>query len=160
MPALPPERDQQFRRMRDTAREIFTSALKNASIENAFVHNVHCERRVLRIGEDLHDLDSYQRVFVVSIGKAAHTMAAALEAQLGSNLEGIVATAFEPASRMPTSQVRGFRYFRGGHPTPTRESIRAAGAILNSLTALDSTALAIFMISCARSSLAERPPAN
>src|SRR5260370_16497238 len=84
-------------------------------------------------------------------------MAAALEVQLGSSLEGIVATAFDPASRMPTSQVRGFRYFRGGHPTPTAESIRAAGAILNSLTALDSAALAIFMISGGGSSIVERP---
>src|SRR5712692_2783760 len=157
MPALSPECDQQFRHMRDTAREIFTSALRKASIENAFARNVHCERRVLRIVDDLHDLDSYQRVFVVSIGKAAHTMAAALETQVGSSLEGIVATAVDAASRMPTSQVRGFRYFRGGHPTPTEESIRAAGAILNSLTALDSTALAIFMISGGGSSIVERP---
>src|SRR5258708_39780584 len=112
MSTIPPERDQQFRRMRDAAREIFNSALKNASIENAFARNLHCERRVLRIGDDLHDLDTYNRVSVISIGKAAHTMAAALSAQLGSGLEGIVASAFEPASQVPSSQVRGFRYFR------------------------------------------------
>jgi len=152
MPDLSPERDQQFRRMRDTAREIFNSALKNASIESAFARNVHCERRVLRIGDDLYDLDAYQRVFVVSIGKAAHTMAAALEAQAGSSFEGIVASPVEPSS-----QVRGFRYFRGGHPTPNEESIRAAEAILKSLTALDSTSLVIFMISGGGSSIVERP---
>src|ERR1700732_859596 len=152
MPAISPERDQQFRRMRDTAREIFTAALKNASIENAFARNVHCERRVLRIGEDLYDLDSYHRVFVVSIGKAAHTMAAALEAQLGSGLEGIVASSVDPASL-----VRGFLYFRGGHPTPTAESIHAADAILKSLTSLDSTALAVFMVSGGGSSIVEKP---
>jgi hydroxypyruvate reductase len=157
MSDLTPERDQQFRHMREVAREIFTSALKNASIESAFARNVHCERRILRIGEDLHDLDSYNRVFVVSIGKAAHTMAAALEAQLGSSLEGIVASSVEPASLVHTSQVRGFRYFYGGHPTPTAESIRAAEAILNSLTALDSTGLAIFMLSGGGSSIVEKP---
>src|SRR6202158_605279 len=152
MPAISPERDQQFRLMRDTAREIFTEALKNASIENAFARNVHCERRVLRIGDDLYDLESYNRVFVVSIGKAAHTMAAALEARLGGSLEGIVASAVEPEN-----QVRGFRYFRGGHPTPTAESIRAADAILKSLTALDSASLAIFLISGGGSSIVEKP---
>ena len=152
MPDLTPARDQQFRHMRDVAREIFNAALKNASIENAFARNVHCERRVLRIGDDLHDLDSYHRVFVVSMGKAAHTMAAALEAQVGSSLEGIVASSVEPAS-----QVRGFRYFHGGHPTPTAESIRAAEAILKSLAALDSASLAIFMISGGGSSIVERP---
>src|SRR5260370_39981751 len=113
MPAISPERAQQFRLMRDTAREIFTEALKNASIENAFARNVHYERRVLRIGDDLYDLDSYNRVFVVSIGKAAHTMAAALEAQLGGSLEGIVASAVEPKNQTP-----GFPSFSGGHPPP------------------------------------------
>ena len=132
MPDLSTARDQQFRRMRDTAREIFASALKNASIEAAFARSVHCERRVLRIGEDLYDLDSYSRVFVVSIGKAAHTMAAALEAQVGSSIfeAGIVASSVEPETQVYTNQVRGFRYFRGGHPTPNAESIRAADAIL------------------------------
>jgi len=152
MPDLSPARDQQLRRMRDVAREIFNAALKNASIESAFARNVHCERRVLRIGDDLHDLDSYHRVFVVSMGKAAHTMAAALEAQVGSSLGGIVASSVEAAS-----QVRGFRYFRGGHPTPTAESIRAADAILKSLAALDSASLVIFMISGGGSSIVERP---
>src|SRR5258707_6545807 len=146
------ERDQQCRRMHEVAREIFTSALKNASIENAFAGNVHWERRFLRIGDDLYDLDSYNRVFVVSIGKAAHTMAAALEAKLGGSLEGIVASSVEPEN-----QVRGFRYFRGGHPTPTAESILAASAILNSLTALDSASLVIFMISVVGSSILETP---
>jgi hydroxypyruvate reductase len=154
MSDLTPARDQQFRRMREVAREIFTSALKNASIESAFARKIHCERRVLRIGDDLHDLDAYHRVFVVSIGKAAHTMAAALEAQVGSSSfeAGIVASSVEPAS-----QVRGFRYFRGGHPTPTAESIAAANAILKSLNALDSTSLAIFMISGGGSSIVEKP---
>lgn len=141
--------------MRDTAREIFASALKNASIDSAFARNLHCERRVLRIGEDLHDLDSYNRVFVVSIGKAAHSMAAALEAQAGGNLEGIVASSVEH-----TNQVRGFRYFCGGHPTPTAESIRAAEAILKSLAALDAASLVIFMISGGGSSIVEKPVAS
>jgi glycerate 2-kinase len=138
--------------MRNTAREIFASALKGASIEAAFARNLHCERRVLRIGEDLHDLDSYNRVFVVSIGKAAHTMAAALESQAGSSLEGIVASSVDH-----TTQVRGFRYFCGGHPTPTAESIRAAEAILKSLSALDAASLVIFMISGGGSSIVEKP---
>jgi glycerate 2-kinase len=163
MPDLTPEREHQFASMREVAREIFSSALNNASIEAAFARNVHCERRILRIGEDLHHLDSYNRIFVVSIGKAAHTMAAALEAivgsnagsNAGSNLEGIVAAPVDPPS-----QVRGFRYFCGGHPTPTAESIRAANAILKSLAALDSNALVIFMLSGGGSSIVEKPVAT
>jgi hydroxypyruvate reductase len=152
MPEAPAPRDQQFRQMRDVAREIFTSALKNASIESAFAGHVHCERGVLRICEDLYDLDSYSRVLVVSIGKAAHTMAAALEAQVGSHLEGIVASSVQPAS-----QVRSFRYFQGGHPTPTAESIQAADAILKSLNSLNAASLVIFLLSGGGSSIVEKP---
>jgi len=152
MPGFTPDRDQQFRRMREIARDIFMAALRNASIEDAFARHVHCERGVLRICEDLYDLDSYQRVFVVSIGKAAHTMAAALEHQTGSRLEGIVAASVDPAA-----QVRGFRYFRGGHPTPNVESIRAAEAILKSLNALDQASLVIFLLSGGGSAIVEKP---
>src|SRR5208337_1228092 len=154
MAEIAPECSRQFARMRETAREIFASALNNASIASAFARNVHCERRVLRIGDDLHDLDSYHRVFVVSIGKAAHTMAAALAAQVGSGCfeAGIVAS-----SVAPESQVRDFRYFHGGHPTPTAESIQAADAILKSLTALDAASLVIFMLSGGGSSIVEKP---
>jgi hydroxypyruvate reductase len=117
---------------------------------------------------------------VVSIGKAAHTMADALQAQIGGSLEGIVVSpegngsstdlssinsaainsaAIDHAStnQASTNQVRGFRYFLAGHPTPNAESARAADAILKSLRGLDSAALVIFMISGGGSSLVERP---
>ena len=146
------DREQRFRQMREQARQIFAAALKNASISSAFSRHVHCDRGVLRIMEDLHDLDSYARVLVVSIGKAAHTMVAALEEQAGSRFEGIVASSVEV-----TSQVRGFRYFCGGHPTPTADSIRAAEAILKSLDALNAASLVIFMISGGGSAVVEKP---
>jgi hydroxypyruvate reductase len=152
MPDLTPEREQQFRKMRETARGIFSAALDNASIAGAFSRHLHCERGLLRICEDLYDLNSYARVFVVSIGKAAHTMAAALESQVGSRLEGIVASSVEHSS-----QVHGFRYFQGGHPAPTVESILAAEAIVKSLGSLDAASLVIFMISGGGSSIVEKP---
>ena len=152
MPDLSPEREQQFRHLRDTARDIFTSALKNASIDSAFARHVHCDRGVLRICQDLYDLHSYQRVFVVAIGKAAHTMTEALVNQVGSSLEGIVASSLEPAS-----QFHGFRYFHGGHPTPTAESIHAAEAILKSLNSLNAASLVIFLLSGGGSSIVEKP---
>jgi glycerate 2-kinase len=147
------DRESQFRRMRDTAREIFRHALAEASISQAFARHVHCERGVLRVCEDLYHLHSYSRVLVISIGKAGHTMAEALAQQVGeSALEGIVASSVEPST-----QVRGFRYFRGGHPTPNAESIRAANAIRSALEAQTATSLVIFMLSGGGSSIVEKP---
>lgn len=137
--------------MRGVARHFFERALAEASIESAFQRHVSCERSLLRVCDDLYDLNSYSRVFVVSIGKAAHSMVQALEQRAGSRFEGIVVTSTEP-----TSQLRGFRYFQGGHPVPNQESVLAASAILKSLSAQNSASLVIFLLSGGGSSLAEK----
>ncbi|HEY1677569.1 MAG TPA: DUF4147 domain-containing protein [Candidatus Sulfotelmatobacter sp.] len=141
-----------IRSRREAARSIFAAALQEASIASGFARHVHCERGILRVREDLYDLSSYSNVFVVSIGKAGHTMVEALGAQVGDSLQGIVASSVEPAT-----QVRGLRYFRGGHPTPNEESIEAANAILRALDSQPASALVIFMISGGGSSLVEKP---
>jgi glycerate 2-kinase len=138
--------------MRVTARHLFEHSLTESSIDRAFERHVSCERGVFRVREDLYDLHSYNRVLVISIGKAAHTMVNALEIQAGNQFEGIIASPVQP-----TSQVRGFRYFQGGHPTPNEESIRVAESILKSLNAQTASSLVIFMLSGGGSSIAEKP---
>ena len=149
---MSPDRERLALDMRVTARHLFEHALAEASIDRAFQRHVDCERGVLRIFEDLFYLESYRRIVVVSIGKAAHTMVNSLEMQAGSRFEGIVASSVEP-----TSQVRGFRYFQGGHPTPNQESLRAADAVLKTLSALDLSCLVIFLLSGGGSSIVEKP---
>src|SRR6266567_6313303 len=149
---MSPDRERLALDMRVTARHLFEHALAEASIDRAFQRHVDCERGVLRIFEDLFYLESYRRIVVVSIGKAAHAMVNSLEMQAGSRFEGIVAGSVDPVS-----QVRGFRYFRGGHPLPNQESIRAAEAILKSLGAQDVSSLVIFLLSGGGSSIVEKP---
>jgi glycerate 2-kinase len=147
------DRESQFEQMRTAAREIFRQALAEASIDSAFSRHVHCERGVLRVCEDLYHLQAYSRVLVISLGKAGNTMVEALTRQVGeSSLEGIVASSVEPLA-----QVRGFRYFRGGHPAPNAESIRAASAIRTALDAQSVASLVIFLLSGGGSSIVERP---
>jgi glycerate 2-kinase len=150
--SLPPERMQQFEAMRESARSIFLQALNEASISRGFSRHLECERGVLRICEDLYNLHSYSSVLVVSLGKAGHTMVEALSQQVGESLEGIIATSVEPAS-----QVRGFRYFRGGHPTPNAESIAAANSMLRAVEAQAASSLVIFLLSGGGSSIVEKP---
>jgi glycerate 2-kinase len=142
--------------MRDVAREIFLDALAEASISVGFARHVHCERGLLRVCEDLYDLHAYSRVVVVSIGKAGHPMVEALAQQIGgSALEGIVASPV-----LSRSQVRGFRYFHGGHPMPNAESIQAATAILTLLNAQTASSLVIFLLSGGGSAVVEKPIDN
>ena len=138
--------------MRELARQIFQHALAEANIARAFDRYVELNRGVLRVGEVLFDLDSYTRHFVVSIGKAANTMVEALAAKAGERFEGIVASPDAPGQ-----QVRGYRYFRGGHPTPNADSMLAADAVLRALRSLGQNSLVIFMISGGGSSILEKP---
>src|SRR5882672_2392510 len=100
MPVRDPNRP-----LRDTARAIFDHALAEASIPKAFARQFSCERGILRVCDDLYDLNAYARVLVISIGKAGHTLVEALEAQVGSRLEGIVATSVDPASQVAASVI-------------------------------------------------------
>jgi len=147
-----PAGESQFRAMRDAARSIFLEALSQASIAKGFDRHVQCDRGILRVREDLYDLHSYSRVLVISLGKAGHTMVEALAAQVGSLAQGIVA-----APVLPDAQVHGFRYFRGGHPTPNADSIQAAGAMLRAVESQPASALVIYMLSGGGSSIVEKP---
>jgi len=138
--------------LRSLVRQWFRHVLEQASVEKAFTRHIECERGVMRVGDDLYDLNSYGRVFAVSIGKAAHTLVEALEHRAGSRFEGIIASSTQPAS-----QLRGFRYFQSGHPTPNADSVRAAEAMLKSLTAQNAASLVIFLLSGGGSSMAEKP---
>jgi glycerate 2-kinase len=138
--------------MKTIARHIFDHAMRESSISAAFARQVSCERGILRICEDLYDLNSYSRVFVIAIGKAAHSMLIALHEQAGERFEGIVSS-----SVAPEFHIRGFRYFSGGHPLPNPDSIRAAEAMLKSLNTLNESSLVIYLISGGGSAAAERP---
>ncbi|MGE5726632.1 MAG: glycerate kinase type-2 family protein [Acidobacteriota bacterium] len=140
------------RQMRQTGRDIFLHALREASIESAFRRHVHLDRSVLRIGEDLYDLSGERRILAVAIGKAAYSMMDCLHAELGARLTGIAVGATEAVE-----QRLGVQYFRGGHPVPNRESWQAAEAVLRALKQQGPAALVIFLVSGGGSALLEKP---
>jgi len=138
--------------MRSAARETFLHALSEASIEKAFDRQVHYQRGVLRVCDDLYDLKSYSRVASIAFGKAAHRMAEILARQVGATVEGIIV---DPNQH--PYQLAGYRYFAGGHPHPNEESMRGAEAILKTLGALNPQSLVIFLISGGGSAAVEKP---
>ena len=141
-----------LREMRDRAREMFDRALLECSIPHAFSRHVVYDDGQLRIGKDDYDLGSFERVLVVSIGKAGHTMAEALSNIVGSGLTGIVA-----CPNVPQAQLFGFRYFTGGHPLPNEDSLRAGDAILRLVAGSSPRTLVLFLISGGASAIAEKP---
>ena len=139
-------------KMREVARQVFLQTLEEISIPRVFSQKVEYSRGIMRVQEDVYDLSSYARVLVVAMGKAAHTMLESLLTQTGPALEGIVVCSEPPAWQQP-----GFRYFLGGHPLPTEESVRGARALLKYLSGLNDTTLVIYLISGGASAMVEVP---
>jgi len=138
--------------MREIALIAFRDALALATVEAAFARHVRYENGALRICEDLYPLGSSERVSIVSIGKAAHSMLDALVSQIGENYGGIVVASVEPSH-----QHHNFRYFLGGHPTPTAESLRAGRAIRGYLEHQTQNSLVIYLLSGGGSAMVELP---
>src|SRR2546423_7555056 len=121
LPTIPLQSDavsdsqENFAAMRATAREIFLQALGECGVDDAITSNVEVSRGLLRVCEDLYDLRTYSRIFVVAMGKASRAMAETLQHQMGSGIGGIVVQA-ETYSEVP--MLAGFRHFHGGHPVP------------------------------------------
>ncbi len=143
--------------MRATAINIFMHALGESSIPKTFDHSLSYDRGVLRAGDDAYDIGSFTRIRGVAIGKAAHTMVRALNDRLGPGT-GISGISCGPV--LPEAQAFGFRYYKGGHPMPNQESVKAADAILRSLQACSGRDLVIFMMSGGGSALVEKPIAE
>ena len=153
MPELPDgARLREFQQMRATVHEIFRQSLAQSTIAQAFARNLEYSGGTLRICEDLYAFDSFDSISVVSIGKGSHAMVNALAALVSEKMGGIVAGTTEPES-----QVRGFRYFKGGHPLPNAESLIAGRATLRYLRNQPENGLAIFLISGGGSACVEYP---
>src|SRR3954468_16260650 len=146
-----PVQESRAREVREQVRGFFLHALSEIGIEKAFQRNLEYGRGVLRVGQDLLPITSYARVTVIAIGKAAHTMAQALNAEMGPQA-GIIATPNRPEVMLP-----GFTYFIGGHPFPNSESIKAARSILRTLEGRKENDLVIYLVSGGGSALAEAP---
>src|SRR4029077_3558368 len=140
--------------LKQLARRIFQEALSAIDIRAAMQRKLYCEGPLLH-GEGFKlDLRTFNKVRVVSIGKAAHAMVRGLSLLLPQGLpfEGLVSSSTAPENPLP-----GIRYFLAGHPVPNEESWRAAQSILSLLKNCDERTLVIFLVSGGGSALVELP---
>jgi glycerate 2-kinase len=118
------------------------------------------QRKLQRKGAQLvcdgqtFDLRDFQKLRVVAIGKAAHSMVDGLSLVLAPfvRFEGVVS-----APTPPKKPLSGLRYFVAGHPVPNTESWRAAEAILALLRECNQKTLVFFLLSGGGSALVELP---
>jgi glycerate 2-kinase len=140
--------------LKQLARLIFQETLAAIDIPAVMQRKVRVEGAVLHCGEITLDLQSFSKIRVVAIGKAAHAMLEGLRSTLPPDLsfEGVASAPRAPAQRLP-----GMKYFVGGHPIPNADSWNSAQAILSLLAGCDESTLVFFLLSGGGSALSELP---
>jgi glycerate 2-kinase len=137
------------------AREIFFETLSSVDAARAVRRAVSFEDSCLRVVKTTFSADELSDgLYVIAIGKAAHSMASALDEILDERLTAGVITAPPPEDSLNER----WRVFAGGHPLPNRESMNAARAALALLRRADEQrAPVIFLISGGGSAMIEWP---
>ena len=122
---------------------ILRAALAAADAGNAVRRHVRRSRHRLIVGRQHFDLRFYERIFVISIGKAAVPMAHALEEILGQSIsQEIVVTKQGHVDR----PLRCSMPLETGHPIPDaagQQASRAVGQLLRELNARDLLVVAL-----------------
>jgi glycerate 2-kinase len=149
--------------LRIAAREIFDETLRAVDAGEAVLRAVHFNRSILTIRELKLDLGN-RKVYSIAIGKAAMSMAIALEDRIGEQFAaGLIAgpIAGQPQGReisLTRSVSTRWRWCEGGHPLPTEASLIAGSESFSLLERANKDgALVVFLISGGGSALIEWP---
>lgn len=143
--------------LRLIAREIFDQALHAVNAQAAVRHGLRIDGSRLSVCEASFELSADAQVYSIAIGKAAETMAIALEDVLGDRLfKGVIAEYALNAVGQKLS--KRWQHFEGGHPIPNEASLAAAEAAFELLDRANREhALVIFLISGGGSAMLEAP---
>lgn len=143
-----------MRAAREDAIEIFSYALEASRVDKAMENHVRFDGDVMEVDGDRYPLHELGKCILIAFGKAAAAMTQSFLRSAGKaaeRFEGVVVTP-DPV-QAPSWR---FKVFRGGHPSPNADSIRAAEEILRTLCTLTERDLAVFLVSGGGSSLVEQ----
>jgi len=110
----------------DAARKIFGTAMREVRADRLIRESVRRQGPKLSIRGKVFDLDLYERVFLIAMGKAAPFMAESLARILGSRLTGGIAVC-GPRQRVSADKIT---CLPAAHPLPDERSVRAARRIV------------------------------
>ena len=133
------------------ALKILEAGLSTAEPKNFLKFFIN--KNEIHIGKSCIILSNYEKIFVVSYGKAADSMAKFVSELLNVS-QGIVVIPKYTKSRLTD---KNFKIFYSGHPLPDRESVRAGKAVLKFVNNCSNKDLIIFLISGGGSSLLSVP---
>ncbi len=144
--------------LREEAKALFLHGLDAVNPYNAVKRSFRVEKDRIFVGLDGsqtldYDLDGFERIFVVGMGKATALMAKAVDDTLGSRIDdGCVVVKYGY-----TAELKAIRTIEAGHPVPDENGFRGATEVARLVGGAGEKDLIVFLISGGGSALLPLP---
>lgn len=132
--------------------ELFESGISAVNPRNVIKNKCRFERNIFSVEDDNYPLWEYKNIYVVGSGKAAYTMAKAIEAMLGNHITSGVVVAPECKG-----ELKQIRCLVSDHPLPSERSVDAAQDVIRTMQSFSADDLFIYLLSGGTSALIEAP---
>ncbi len=143
----------QFEEPRKHVFEIYNEAVEAANPEKCVLEHITFENNTLAVEKKSYNLDDHSNIYVIALGKAAASMASAVEKTLGERItEGIIVT-----NSKPEINFKHLEFYLSSHPVPDDKSIVAADKVCAILNKSGEKDIVIFLISGGGSALLTMP---
>lgn len=137
---------------------ILAAALDAVEPAKAIEYYLQRNDNQLTIGEQIYNLNTFERVLLIGFGKASIPMGEATAEILGESVtDGILITKTKSACSKLTDGKQKIAIFEGGHPVPDQRSIDGAQRIIDLLSTTTENDLVICLISGGGSALLTLP---
>ena len=137
-------------------RRLHAAALDAADPRRAVARALRAEGRAIVAGRTRVTLTPTGRLWLIAVGKASIGMTRGALERLGDHVAGGVVVHPLGAS-VGGGWPRGIRFLPGGHPIPTRESLRAGRAVAVAASRARAGDLVLVLLSGGGSAMAEFP---
>ena len=142
--------------IRTILKQLLLAGLDAADPESAIQRAVRIKNNSLRVGTREYDLAGFSRIVCIGAGKASGAMAAAVERQFGSRLEGGLVVVNDGYA----GKTKRIRLLEARHPVPDHRSEKAARRMVRLLESLTDRDLVLMVLSGGASSLLAAPAAG
>lgn len=139
--------------MKEDATAIFKHGLAAVDPKACIRHYCSLDQDSLTISDQTYDLSQFSKILVIGAGKAAASMAFAVEELLGDRIsDGLVVVKYEHLESLNTISI-----VEAAHPVPDENSVKGSQSVLELARSADEQTLVICLISGGGSALMALP---
>jgi glycerate 2-kinase len=145
-----------FKKSREDALKIYRETVEAANPKKCVLDHTIRKGDVLTVEDKEYNLNDFKAIYAVAFGKAATSMAEAVEEILGDRLTGGIVV----SNTQPQNPYKRLGFYLSSHPVPDDRSLTAAKEILSILEKAGEKDLVIFLVSGGGSALVAMPSAG